>query len=53
VVNVRGTPLQPDTSEFWDILEEAGDNARGIFGVGLPALNRRLESTAEGAPSQR
>lgn len=47
VVHVDGTPIEPDTSEFWELLEEGADNARGAFGAGLRALNRSLEARRE------
>lgn len=46
-VRIGGTPSEPDTSDFWRLLEEAAENSRGAFGVGLRALNRRLESRDE------
>jgi len=47
VVHVDGTPLEPDVSEFWQLLDEGAGNARGAFGVTLRALNRRLEAGAQ------
>ena len=44
VVRLGGTPLEPDTSVFWELLDEAASNSRGVFGAGLRELNRRLES---------
>jgi hypothetical protein len=46
-VNVLGTPAAPDVSEFWELLEEAAENARGALGVSLRAVNRRLEERGE------
>jgi hypothetical protein len=43
-VRVTGTPVEPDTAEFWALLEQGANNARGSFGAGLRALNRRLEN---------
>lgn len=45
-IRVGGTPIAPDTSDFWELMEQAGENARGSFGAGLRALNRRLEAAA-------
>jgi hypothetical protein len=47
IIRVGGTPIQPDTSDFWELLEEAANNSRGAFGAGLRALNRRLESAGK------
>jgi hypothetical protein len=47
IVHVGGTPIEPDVSEFWGLLEEGADNARGAFRASLRALNRRLEAGRE------
>lgn len=41
-LTVGGTPAEPDMSSFWELLDEGADNARGSFGIGLRALNRRI-----------
>jgi hypothetical protein len=53
IVTLRGTMAEPDASEFWTLLEEGSENARGVFGVGLRALNRRLEAGASEAAASR
>ncbi len=45
-VEITGTAAEPDASSFWDLLDEGATNARGSFGVGLRALNERLEGSA-------
>jgi len=49
-IEILGTPAEPDATAFWQLLEVGAENARGSFGVGLRALNRRLEQNAEAAP---
>ena len=46
-VRLGGTPTEPDTSAFWELLEEAANNSGGALGAGLRALNRRLEAQAQ------
>ena len=46
-VHVGGMPAEPDMTEFWELLEEAAENSRGVLGIGLRALNRRLEEREE------
>ena len=41
---IAGSAAAPDTSGFWALLDEGAGNARGSFGVGLRALNSRLEA---------
>jgi hypothetical protein len=41
---IAGSAAAPDTSAFWALLDEGAGNARGSFGVGLRALNSRLEA---------
>ncbi len=43
-VVIGGSAAAPDTSAFWALLDEGAGNARGSFGVGLRALNSRLEA---------
>jgi uncharacterized protein involved in outer membrane biogenesis len=45
-VDIGGTAAEPDASAFWDLLDEGAQNARGSFGVGLRALNSRLEASS-------
>jgi hypothetical protein len=48
-VDIRGTAANPDASEFWALLDEGANNARGSFGVALRALNSRLERESPAA----
>ena len=41
---IAGSAAAPDTSAFWALLDEGAGNARGSFGVGLRALNSKLEA---------
>ena len=41
---IAGSAAAPDASAFWALLDEGAGNARGSFGVGLRALNSRLEA---------
>ena len=43
-IEIVGSAAAPDTSSFWALLDEGAGNARGSFGVGLRALNAKLES---------
>jgi hypothetical protein len=43
-IQITGSAAAPDTSEFWALLDEGANNAGGSFGVGLRALNSRLEA---------
>jgi hypothetical protein len=45
-IDIHGTAANPDASEFWALLDEGANNARGSFGVALRALNSRLEREA-------
>jgi hypothetical protein len=46
---IAGSAAAPDTSAFWALLDEGAGNARGSFGVGLRALNSRLEAGRKSA----
>jgi hypothetical protein len=46
---IGGSAVAPDTSSFWELLDEGADNARGSFGVGLRALNARLGAASKTA----
>jgi hypothetical protein len=43
-IAIAGTAAAPDTSSFWALLDEGAGNAGGSFGVGLRALNAKLEA---------
>jgi hypothetical protein len=49
---ISGSAVAPDTSAFWALLDEGADNARGSFGVGLRALNGRLEAGRKSAAAR-
>jgi hypothetical protein len=42
-VTVSGTVAEPDTSDFYAMLDEAAASAGGSFGLGLRAINRTLQ----------
>jgi hypothetical protein len=46
---ISGSAAAPDTSAFWALLDEGAGNARGSFGVGLRALNSKLEAGRKSA----
>ena len=51
-IEIVGTAAAPDTSSFWALLDEGAGKAGGSFGVGLRALNAKLEAGRKGpAPS--
>ena len=43
-LSVGGSLAEPDTSALWESLDEAAANARGSFGLGLRAINRKLKA---------
>lgn len=49
-VVIGGTPSEPDATAFWELLGEGADNARGVFGAGLRALDRRLDPGRADSP---
>ena len=42
-IRFGGSPAEPDTEAFWELLNEGAANARGMFGFTLRTLNRKLE----------
>jgi hypothetical protein len=42
-LQIDGTLSEPDTSDLWQMLDEAADNARGFFGMGLRTINRKIK----------
>ena len=44
-VTVGGTVAEPDTGDFYAMLDEAAANAGGSFGLGLRAINRKLQKS--------
>ncbi|HUL83114.1 MAG TPA: hypothetical protein VL131_13285, partial [Gammaproteobacteria bacterium] len=49
-IEISGTAAAPDTSSFWALLDEGASNAGGSFGVGLRALNAKLEAGRKTPP---
>jgi hypothetical protein len=45
VIEIGGTPAEPDASAFWALLDEGASNAHGSYGFALRTLNRRLEKS--------
>jgi len=41
-VAVGGTVAEPDTSEFYQMLDEAATDSKGILGVGMRRANKQL-----------
>jgi hypothetical protein len=44
-ITITGTLSEPDTSDLWLMLDEAAANARGLFGMGLRGINRKLKKS--------
>jgi hypothetical protein len=44
-ITIAGTLSEPDTSDLWLMLDEAAANARGLFGLGLRGINRKLKKS--------
>lgn len=52
-LSVGGTVAEPDTSDFYAMLDEAAANAGGSFGVGLRAINKKLQRSRGQPASSR
>ena len=42
-VAVGGTVAEPDTSEFYEMLDEAARDSKGFLGVGMRKVNKKLQ----------
>jgi hypothetical protein len=42
-VAVGGTVAEPDTSEFYEMLDEAARDSKGVLGVGMRRANKKLQ----------
>ena len=51
-ITITGTLSEPDTSDLWLMLDEAAANARGLFGLGLRGINRKLKKSRSTAEAQ-
>ncbi len=49
-VTVSGTVAEPDTSDFYAMLDEAAENAGGAFGFGLRRVNKKLQKGRAASP---
>jgi hypothetical protein len=49
-ITVTGTVSEPDTSDFYTMLDEAAENSGGAFGFGLRRVNKKLQN---GRPASR
>lgn len=47
-VTVGGTVAEPDTSQFYEMLDEAARDSKGVLGVGMRKVNKKLQK-AQGA----
>jgi hypothetical protein len=44
-VVISGTLAEPDTSDLWLMLDEAAENSKGLFGMGLRGINRKIKKS--------
>jgi len=42
-VTVGGTVADPDTSDFYEMLDEAATDSKGVLGVGMRKVNKKLQ----------
>jgi len=42
-ITVGGTVAEPDTSEFYEMLNEAATDSKGVLGVGMKRVNKKLQ----------
>ena len=49
-VTVSGTVSEPDTSDFYTMLDEAAENSGGAFGFGLRRVNKKLQRGRAASP---
>jgi hypothetical protein len=49
-VTVSGTVAEPDTSDFYAMLDEAAENSGGAFGFGLRRVNKQLQKGRSASP---
>jgi hypothetical protein len=42
-VTIGGTVAAPDTSEFYEMLDEAARDSKGVLGVGMRRANKKLK----------
>jgi len=49
-VTVSGTVSEPDTSDFYEMLDEAAENSGGAFGFGLRRVNKKLQKGRTASP---
>jgi hypothetical protein len=44
-VTVGGTVSEPDTSEFYQMLEEASTDSKGVVGAAMRRANKKLQKS--------
>ena len=42
-ITVGGTVAEPDTSAFYEMLDEAATDSKGVLGVGMRKINKKLQ----------
>lgn len=49
-VTVGGTVSEPDTSDFYEMLDEAATDSKGVLGVGMRRANKKLQKAQAKKP---
>ncbi len=49
-VTVGGTVADPDTSDFYEMLDEAATDSKGVLGVGMRKVNKKLQKAQAKKP---
>ena len=44
-ITIGGTVAEPDTSDFYEMLDDAATDSKGVLGVGMRKINKKLQKT--------
>jgi hypothetical protein len=46
-ITIGGTVAEPDTSDFYEMLDEAATDSKGVLGVGMRKINKKLQKAQQ------